>query len=177
MGEEIKSGQAEMRSTVCAMRSKLKESIQHGMKVVIQPIQSESEETTACNKATETKPDPGMMQSIEEHQEFPKEDTAVMPVRELRKRRRVPEYGRKAPPVEEGKDLGKWWIQEEVGCHLQEGIPPCKSGKAKREPLQECSDPKKVRSTEEIWYQQEADTLCRSGTAQRTRTPENSQRQ
>jgi hypothetical protein len=30
-----------------------------------------------------------MMQSIEEHQEIPKEDAAVMPIGELRKRRRV----------------------------------------------------------------------------------------
>jgi hypothetical protein len=33
-----------------------------------------------------TKPDPGMMQSVEEHQEVPKEKAAVMPVRGLRKR-------------------------------------------------------------------------------------------
>jgi hypothetical protein len=29
-------------------------------------------ETTACQEATETEPDPGMMQSIEEHQEYPR---------------------------------------------------------------------------------------------------------
>jgi hypothetical protein len=80
MREEIKSGQAEMRSTVCAMRSELKETIQHGMKVVIQLIQSELDETTACNKATETEPIPQMMQSIEEHQDIPKGEAAVMPV-------------------------------------------------------------------------------------------------
>jgi hypothetical protein len=31
-------------------------------------------EMTACNEVTETEPNPGMMQSIEEHQEIPKED-------------------------------------------------------------------------------------------------------
>jgi hypothetical protein len=46
-------------------------------------------ETTACNEATGTKLDPGMMQSIEEHQEIPKEDAAVMPVGEPRKQHRV----------------------------------------------------------------------------------------
>jgi hypothetical protein len=46
-------------------------------------------ETTACNEATETESDPGTMQSIEEHQEIPKEDAAVMPVGEPRKRRKV----------------------------------------------------------------------------------------
>jgi hypothetical protein len=42
-----------------------------------------------CNEATETEPKPGMMQSIEEHQEIPKEDAAVMPVRGPRKLHRV----------------------------------------------------------------------------------------
>jgi hypothetical protein len=36
-----------------------------------------------------TKPDPGMMQSIEEHQEIPKGEATVMPVGEPRKQRRV----------------------------------------------------------------------------------------
>jgi hypothetical protein len=44
---------------------------------------------TACNEATETEPDPQMMQSIEEHQEIPKKGAPVMPVGELRKQRRV----------------------------------------------------------------------------------------
>jgi hypothetical protein len=45
-------------------------------------------ETTPSQESTETKPDPGMMQSVEEHQEIPKEDAAVMPVGGLRKRHR-----------------------------------------------------------------------------------------
>jgi hypothetical protein len=46
-------------------------------------------ETTACQEATErTELDPGMMQSIGEHQEVPKEEAIVMPVRGLRKWRR-----------------------------------------------------------------------------------------
>jgi hypothetical protein len=36
-----------------------------------------------------TEPDPGMMQSTEEHQEIPKEEAAVMPIGELRKCCRV----------------------------------------------------------------------------------------
>jgi hypothetical protein len=52
MREEIKSGQAEMRSTLDEWLMDLKD----GRK-----------ETTACNEATGTEPDPGMMQSIEEH--------------------------------------------------------------------------------------------------------------
>jgi hypothetical protein len=87
--EEIKSGQAEMRFSVCVMRSELEETIHHRMKAVLQPIRPELNETTACNRATETEPDPRMMQSVEEHQEAPKEDTVVMPVRGPRKRHRV----------------------------------------------------------------------------------------
>jgi hypothetical protein len=58
--EEIKSGQAEMRSTVCAMWSNLKTK-QHEMKAIIQPIPPQLDEVTACNRATETEPEPGMM--------------------------------------------------------------------------------------------------------------------
>jgi hypothetical protein len=47
------------------------------------------DETTTYQEATETEPDPGMMQSVEEHQDIPKEDAAVMPVGGPRKRRRV----------------------------------------------------------------------------------------
>jgi hypothetical protein len=59
------------------------------MKAVIQPIRAELDETTAGSGATETEPHPGMMKSIEEHQEIPKKEAAVMPVGAPRKRRRV----------------------------------------------------------------------------------------
>jgi hypothetical protein len=47
------------------------------------------DETTAYNGATETEPNPGMMQFIQEHQKIPKEGMAVMPVRGLRTRLRA----------------------------------------------------------------------------------------
>jgi hypothetical protein len=52
------------------------------------------QETTTCHEATEAEternePHPRMMQSIEVHQEIPKEDAAVMPVGGRSKRRRV----------------------------------------------------------------------------------------
>jgi hypothetical protein len=56
MREEIKSGQAEVRATIYEWLMDLK----GGRK-----------ETTACNEATETKLNQGLMQSIEEHQEAP----------------------------------------------------------------------------------------------------------
>jgi hypothetical protein len=49
-------------------------------------MRSELDETSARNEATETDPDPGMTQSISEHQETPKEDAAVMPVGGPKKR-------------------------------------------------------------------------------------------
>jgi hypothetical protein len=45
-------------------------------------------ETAASQEAAETKPNPGKMQSVQEHQEILKEDAVVMPVGEPRKRRR-----------------------------------------------------------------------------------------
>jgi hypothetical protein len=44
---------------------------------------------TTCLEATETEPDPGMMQSIEEQQEIPKGEATVMRVRGPRKQHRV----------------------------------------------------------------------------------------
>jgi hypothetical protein len=57
-----------------------------------EPFSAEAcQEMTACHKVTEAvtqkiQPDPRMMQSIAEHQEVPKEEATVMPVRGLRKR-------------------------------------------------------------------------------------------
>jgi hypothetical protein len=85
MREEIKSGHAEMRSTVCAMRSELEETVQHEMRALIQPIRSKLDETTACNKATETKLDPVHKGASGD----PKGESAMILVGEPRKRRRV----------------------------------------------------------------------------------------
>jgi hypothetical protein len=89
MNAKMDANQVEMRSTVCGIQFELKETIHHEIRAVIQPIRSELDETTGCNEATETEPDPGMMQSIAEHQENPKGEAAVMPVEEPRNRRRV----------------------------------------------------------------------------------------
>jgi hypothetical protein len=51
----------------------------------IADMNSNRKETTARQN---TEPDPGMIQSVGKHQEVPKEETAVMPVVGLRKRRR-----------------------------------------------------------------------------------------
>jgi hypothetical protein len=59
------------------------------MTAAIQYVQSELDETTACNEATETGPNPGMIQFTEKRQEIPKGEAAVMQVGEPRKRRRV----------------------------------------------------------------------------------------
>jgi hypothetical protein len=51
------------------------------------------QETTACHEEMEAnsqkiEPDPGMMQSVGEHQEVPKKEAAGMPFEEPRKQRR-----------------------------------------------------------------------------------------
>jgi hypothetical protein len=90
MNAKMDNNQAEMRSTVCTFWSELKETIQCKIQAVIQPNRSELNETTACNEVTKkTEPDPGMMQSAEEHQKIPNEDAIVKPVKEWRKRCRV----------------------------------------------------------------------------------------
>jgi hypothetical protein len=76
--KELKSSHAEIKSTVSAIEEKMDAWIA---------------DMKACQEATEaytekTMPDPGMMQSIGEHQEVPKEEAAVMLVGGLRKQRR-----------------------------------------------------------------------------------------
>jgi hypothetical protein len=70
--EETKSGQAEMRFIICTLRSQLKGTNQREMRAAIQSARSELDETTTTREATETEPDPGMMQSIEEHHDIPR---------------------------------------------------------------------------------------------------------
>jgi hypothetical protein len=52
-------------------------------------LNAHHERTLGHREATETEPDPEMMQSAEEHQEIPNEDASVMPVGEPRKWLRV----------------------------------------------------------------------------------------
>jgi hypothetical protein len=92
MREDIKCGQAEMRSILDAW---------------IANIKVARKKTTACQEVMGANPekfehDPGKMQSMEEHQEIPKEDTVVKPVkgREKRHRDRKPAAGRRGEPNE-----------------------------------------------------------------------------
>jgi hypothetical protein len=55
----------------------MKDTIQREMKAAIQSVRSVLDEKTTCREATETEPDPGMMQSVEEHQKIPKGEAAV----------------------------------------------------------------------------------------------------
>jgi hypothetical protein len=63
--EVIKSGEAEIISIICTFGSELKETIQRVMRAAIQSVQSELDEATASNEATEAETDPEMMQFIE----------------------------------------------------------------------------------------------------------------
>jgi hypothetical protein len=89
MREDIKCSQAEIRSILCTFRSQLKEIIQRETRAAIQSVRSELDETTACREATETEPDPGMMQSKEEHQDILKVEAAVIPTGGPKKGSRV----------------------------------------------------------------------------------------
>jgi uncharacterized protein (DUF885 family) len=85
MREDIKSGQAEIRSIVVAFQEKID--------ACVASRRNDRKETMSCQETTEantekTEPDPGTMQSMEEHQDIPKEEAAVMPVGGLRKHRR-----------------------------------------------------------------------------------------
>jgi hypothetical protein len=83
--EDLKEMMVKIRAETDAIRAETKAIHQRRMA----KLDAHQERTMAHQEATETEPDPRMMQSIDEHQEIPKEGAAVMPVRDLMKRRRV----------------------------------------------------------------------------------------
>jgi hypothetical protein len=108
-----------------------------------------------------------MIQSTEEHQEIPKEHATVMLVKGQRKRHKVCNLA-----VEHRQKMRER-IQEEVGCCLQKGVPPCKSGMVKKETFKEDSDPRKLWITERIGHCTQRDNPpCKSGMVQGTRFQE-----
>jgi hypothetical protein len=80
-----------LRETMKSNQDDLIRTVKEEMRAMVDACHKEM---MACLGKTEadtekTEPDPGMMQSTEEHQEIPKGEAAVMQVGELRKRRRV----------------------------------------------------------------------------------------
>jgi hypothetical protein len=71
---------------MAAIRSELEETMKHEMQHFLSYV---NESTQNLPEATKIEQDPGMMQSVEEHQDIPREEAASMPVRGLRKRCRV----------------------------------------------------------------------------------------
>jgi hypothetical protein len=59
------------------------------VEVAIHSLRASRSETAVSQEATETEPDPGTMQSVEEHQKIPMEEAAVMSAGGLKKRRRA----------------------------------------------------------------------------------------
>jgi hypothetical protein len=121
MREDIKSGQAEMRSIVVAFQEKIDTCIasrRDDQKETVS-FQETTEAHLECEEQTSV-----TMESEQEHQVAPKEDAAVIPVGGLRKwlMDRNLAAGR--------RQKAKGRIQKEIDCRRQEEDPPCKSGMA-----------------------------------------------
>jgi hypothetical protein len=71
-----------------------------------------------------------------EHQEVPAEEAAEKSSGTMKKEH-GPASSRRATRTAKGTDPRKLWLLEEIGCHLQEGVPLCKSGMAQEEHRQE----------------------------------------
>jgi hypothetical protein len=96
MRKEIKFGQAEMKTTENDIQEKMDASLTHRKynRKKRASCKETMEETTAYHEATEVytgkiKPDPRIIQSVEDPQEVPKEDAIVKPVKGRKKRHRV----------------------------------------------------------------------------------------
>jgi predicted nuclease with TOPRIM domain len=74
---------AEMNAKMYTIQSELEETMERRMKHLMMPTWNAHQETT------EIEQDPGMMQSVKEHQDIPTQDAAVMSVGEPRKQCRV----------------------------------------------------------------------------------------
>jgi hypothetical protein len=110
-GEEMDTKTEAIHAETKAMRDKTVEA----------NVNACRKETTACQEATETETNSGMMQSIEENQEIPKGESAVTPVGVPRKQRRVwnlawstARDGRKIPG--EIVDPGGSWLSPAGRC-------------------------------------------------------------
>jgi hypothetical protein len=148
---------------VSAIRSELKEII-YTMRTATEPIWAELNEMTACHEVMKTEPDPGMTQSVEEHQEIPKEDAVVKPVKGRKKRCR----GRKltAGQCGEPKELTRSNCGSRKKLGLQVDDPPCNSGMMQEKHLQKNWDPTKLWTTEETdCHRNKNDPPCKGGMA------------
>jgi hypothetical protein len=80
----------------------------------------------ACLEEMEA--NPGEQKSIAVHEEVPKEEATAETVGSTEEAAWGSEPSCRAPPKAEEKDLGHWWLLEEVGHRLQKDDPPCGSG-------------------------------------------------
>jgi hypothetical protein len=116
MREEIKPDQAEIRFVVNAWIADMKDRRRETMSCQVT--------TEACLYSKELNPED--IESQVEHREVPTEEIAVKSSGTMKKRHRGQHLV--ARRHGEPKELTRRnWIPEEVGCRLQEGVPPRKS--------------------------------------------------
>jgi hypothetical protein len=95
-------------------------------------------------------------EAAEHQEEVPKEDAIAKPVNGRKRRHRGKKQA--AGRREEPKKLNRGdWIPDEVGCRLQEGVPPCNSSMAQKDHPQKIYDPKKVWASARICCRQKSD--------------------
>jgi hypothetical protein len=85
-------------------------------------------ERTACQEATEANP-----KKMEPTPEIMQSEVERRDLQEHRRSGTGPASSRRVPREAKGTDPGRLWVPEEVGCRLQEGVPPCKSGMPQEE--------------------------------------------
>jgi hypothetical protein len=91
------------------------------------------------------------IESEMEHREVPTGEAAVKSS-ETMKKRHGPVSSCWTTWRAEGTDPRRLWFPEEVGYHLQEGVPSYSSGTAQEERLQDNSDPGKLWTVEVIGH-------------------------
>jgi hypothetical protein len=151
MREDIKSGQGEIRSTLDKWLMVLKD----GRK-----------ETTAYKEVTETKLDPGLMQSIEAHQDIHKGEVAVMPVEESMKRRRVCNLAAERPQKRKERTRRNRGSRRKLAAAYRKVPRRAKVEWRKRKLVKRIGIHENWTAKEVLPYRNNDDPLCKSGTAQ-----------
>jgi hypothetical protein len=120
--ENIKPNQAEMKAMQAETDATLKE-INAGQDAWMEEMKADREAMEAYPENMEGSPED--TESIAVHEDIPKEEAAVQPVRALKKRhgdrRLVLRHRGKLKEQTEGNG----GVPEEVGCRLQRYDPPC----------------------------------------------------
>jgi hypothetical protein len=120
----------------------------------------------ACSEVTETMFNPGLMQSIEEHQDIPKGEAAVMPVGEPRKRCRVCNLAMERCQKRKERTWGNSGSRKKLAATCRKVSCRAKEAWRKRKLVRKIRIQENCELWKELAVAHRDDPLCKRGMAQ-----------